>query len=56
MHMLIVRAFAQEMIIVGINLHLELFAGLDERIDELERMLRMHIIIRETVNDEQIAF
>ena len=55
MHMLRVIAFAQEMIVIGIELHLELFVGLHECIDILHRVLHVYVVITRTVNDEYIT-
>ena len=55
MHMLCIIAFSQMMVVVRIQLHFKLFVSLDQRIDILQRLLCMHIIIRQAVNNQHIA-
>ena len=53
--MLIITTFAQEMVIVRIYLHLELFACLYKRIYVQKRILRMHVIICQAMHNEQFS-
>ena len=53
--MLVVTAFAQEMVVVRIYLHLELFASLYKRIDILHRILCVYVVISQTMNYQQLT-
>ena len=55
MHMLRVVAFAQEMIIIRVELHLKLLVSFYQRADILHRMLHMHIIVCRTMNDKHVT-
>ena len=50
--MLGVVAFLQEMVVVGVELHLELLVRLHERVDILHRVLHVHVVIAGAVYDE----
>ena len=55
MHVLGVVAFAQEMIVVRIELHLELLVRLHQRVKILHRVLHMHIVIARSVTNKHLA-
>ena len=55
MHMLRIIAFAQEMIVVGVKLHLKLLIRPHERVYILIGVLHMYIVICRTVNDEYVT-
>ena len=47
--------FAQMVIVIGVQLHLELLVRFHQRIDILHGMLNVHIVISCTVDDEHVA-
>ena len=53
--MLRIVSFAEEMVVIGIELHLELLVGLHECIDILHGMLHVYVVIARAVNDEYIT-
>ena len=55
MHMCGVIVFAEMMVVVGVQLHLKLFASAHERINVLHRMLHVHVVIAGTVNNQYVA-
>ncbi len=55
MHMCGVVAFFEEMVVVGIELHLELLVCFDKCVDILHRVLHVHIIVSGTMDDEDVS-
>lgn len=55
MHMQGVVAFFEEMVVVGIELHLELLVCFDKCVDILHRVLHVHVIVSCAVDDEDIS-
>ena len=43
------------MISVGVNLHIELVTRLHEGFGKLSRVLEVHVIIRHTMNQQEVA-